>query len=67
MKGTVKRGLHMDEDLAQANWLANSMKNQAENVMIVDLLRNDVSVIAEQGSVHVPAYLKLKNIQQFGK
>ena len=44
MKGTVKRGLHIDEDQGQANWLANSMKNQAENVMIVDLLRNDVSV-----------------------
>ena len=60
MKGTVKRGLHMDEDQEQANWLANSMKNQAENVMIVDLLRNDVSVIAEQGSVHVPALFEIE-------
>lgn len=60
MKGTVKRGLHMEEDLAQANWLANSMKNQAENVMIVDLLRNDVSVIADQGSVHVPALFEIE-------
>ena len=60
MKGTVKRGLHKDEDLAQAKWLANSMKNRAENVMIVDLLRNDVSVIAEQGSVHVPALFEIE-------
>ena len=60
MKGTVKRGLHIDEDQGQANWLANSMKNQAENVMIVDLLRNDVSVIAEQGSVHVPALFEIE-------
>ena len=60
MKGTVKRGLHYDEDVAQANWLADSVKNQAENVMIVDLLRNDVSVVAEQGSVHVPALFEIE-------
>lgn len=60
MKGTVKRGLQMDEDEAQAKWLAASKKNQAENIMIVDLLRNDVSVIAEQGSVHVPALFEME-------
>ena len=60
MKGTVKRGLQLDEDEAQAKWLAASKKNQAENIMIVDLLRNDVSVIAEQGSVHVPALFEIE-------
>ena len=60
MKGTVKRGLHYDEDLVQAHWLADSVKNQAENVMIVDLLRNDVGVVAEQGSVHVPALFEIE-------
>ena len=60
MKGTVKRGLSLDQDVDQANWLAHSAKNQAENVMIVDLLRNDVSVIAENGSVHVPAMFQIE-------
>lgn len=60
MKGTVKRGIHLVEDLAQANWLATSAKNQAENVMIVDLLRNDVSVVAETGSVHVPNLFQIE-------
>lgn len=60
MKGTVKRGIHLTEDLEQANWLATSAKNQAENVMIVDLLRNDVSVVAETGSVHVPHLFQIE-------
>lgn len=60
MKGTVKRGIQKDADEAQAKWLAASKKNQAENIMIVDLLRNDVSVIAEQGSVHVPALFEIE-------
>lgn len=60
MKGTVKRGLDLVQDVDQANWLANSAKNQAENVMIVDLLRNDVSVIAEQGAVHVPSLFQIE-------
>ncbi|MFJ8259889.1 aminodeoxychorismate synthase component I [Peribacillus asahii] len=60
MKGTVKRGLFLEQDREQASWLAESAKNQAENVMIVDLLRNDVSVIAENGSVHVPALFEIE-------
>ena len=60
MKGTVKRGLDLVQDVDQANWLANSAKNHAENVMIVDLLRNDVSVIAEQGTVHVPSLFQIE-------
>lgn len=53
MKGTAKRGLWMEDDSNQANWLLDSAKNQAENVMIVDLIRNDLGRIAETGSVHV--------------
>lgn len=53
MKGTIKRGLTLQEDTIQKNILAESMKDRAENVMIVDLLRNDLSRIANVGSVHV--------------
>lgn len=53
MKGTVGRGLTEAEDEAQAAWLVSSPKNRAENVMIVDLLRNDLGRVAEFGSVQV--------------
>lgn len=54
MKGTVKRGRTTQEDDMTAEWLRASIKNRAENVMIVDMIRNDIGRIAETGSVHVP-------------
>lgn len=54
MKGTVKRGRTTREDQEQAQWLKGSEKNRAENVMIVDMIRNDLGRIAKIGSVHVP-------------
>ncbi|MBM3178835.1 MAG: aminodeoxychorismate synthase component I [Chloroflexi bacterium] len=54
MKGTVKRGRTTREDKEQAGCLYHSTKNRAENVMIVDMVRNDLGRIAEIGSVHVP-------------
>jgi para-aminobenzoate synthetase / 4-amino-4-deoxychorismate lyase len=54
MKGTVKRGRTTDEDTNISDWLHASTKNRAENVMIVDMIRNDIGRIAEVGSVHVP-------------
>lgn len=54
MKGTVKRGRTTGEDKIQADWLRASEKNRAENVMIVDMIRNDIGRIAEIGSVTVP-------------
>lgn len=54
MKGTVKRGRTTQEDSTISNWLHESIKNRAENVMIVDMIRNDIGRIAEIGSVHVP-------------
>jgi para-aminobenzoate synthetase/4-amino-4-deoxychorismate lyase len=60
MKGTVKRGRTTAEDKAQANWLYNSIKNRAENVMIVDMIRNDLGRIAEIGSVQVPELFKIE-------
>ena len=54
MKGTAARGSTPDADAAQAAALRASPKERAENVMIVDLLRNDISRIAEPFSVEVP-------------
>lgn len=55
MKGTAARGRTLAEDEAQARWLHHDPKNRAENVMIVDMLRNDLGRVAETGSVRVPA------------
>ncbi|WP_108500960.1 aminodeoxychorismate synthase component I [Paracoccus indicus] len=54
MKGTAARGATLAEDAAAAKGLAASEKNRAENLMIVDLLRNDISRICLPGSVRVP-------------
>ena len=61
MKGTVKRGKTLNEDKENANWLFHSEKNRAENVMIVDLLRNDLGVIAEPGTVKVPKLFEIEH------
>jgi para-aminobenzoate synthetase / 4-amino-4-deoxychorismate lyase len=61
MKGTAPRA--PDDPIADRNaaeFLANDPKNRAENVMIVDLLRNDLSRIAETGSVKVPALFSVE-------
>ncbi len=60
MKGTVKRGRTTQEDKIQSEWLHNSTKNRAENVMIVDMIRNDLGRIAELGSVYVPELFKIE-------
>lgn len=54
IKGTLPRLADPDADRLQAEKLARSEKDRAENLMIVDLLRNDIGRVAEPGSVTVP-------------
>lgn len=60
MKGTAPRGATPAQDAQQVERLRASPKERAENVMIVDLLRNDLSRIAEPRSVHVPALFTIE-------
>ena len=62
IKGTRPRGADAVEDQRQANELASSLKDRAENLMIVDLLRNDLSKSCQRNSVSVP---KLFEIESF--
>jgi len=54
MKGTARRGLWSADDEARADWLRASVKNRAENLMIIDMVRNDLGRIARVGTVEVP-------------
>ncbi|WP_243974120.1 aminodeoxychorismate synthase component I [Vibrio natriegens] len=62
IKGTRPRSLDAEQDKANAHDLQSAEKDQAENLMIVDLLRNDIGRVASPGSVHVP---KLFDIESF--
>ncbi|WP_096025692.1 bifunctional chorismate-binding protein/class IV aminotransferase [Campylobacter lanienae] len=59
MKGTIKRGQNKDEDRALKNKLKNDPKNRSENLMIVDLLRNDMSKIIKIGSLKLKEPMKI--------
>lgn len=60
MKGTAPRGRFTREDQERADWLFHSTKNRAENVMIVDMVRNDLGRIADVGSVNVPRLYQIE-------
>lgn len=60
MKGTMPRGQSEKEDQANKEFLRNDLKNRSENVMIVDLLRNDLSKIAQKASVKVPHLFEIE-------
>jgi len=63
IKGTRPRGIGPEHDAALALALAESDKDRAENVMIVDLLRNDLSRVCRPGTVRVPELFALEHYQ----
>lgn len=63
MKGTANRGKNSKEDEMISIEMINDEKTLAENVMIVDLLRNDLNRIAETGSVQVPKLFEIETYQ----
>jgi para-aminobenzoate synthetase/4-amino-4-deoxychorismate lyase len=63
MKGTISRGRYLEEDIIMRRKLKESDKNQAENLMIVDLLRNDLGTISEFGTVKVERLFEIEKYE----
>lgn len=64
MKGTLARGRWLEEDAERALQLKTSLKDRAENVMIVDLMRSDLGKVAVTGSVGVPELFAVERINR---
>lgn len=64
IKGTAKRGLSKEEDLLNKENLRNNPKERSENIMIVDLVRNDLSKTATKGSVKVEELCEIYTFDQ---
>jgi len=63
MKGTMRRGRTADEDREFAEFLHNDIKNRSENVMIVDLLRNDLGRLSRMGEVNVQSLFDVETYE----
>ncbi|MDX8239691.1 anthranilate synthase component I family protein [Acinetobacter pittii] len=64
IKGTMPRYENVEKDFISKQTLKNSQKDQAENVMIVDLLRNDLSIYANTGSVKTTKLFEIESFNQ---
>ena len=63
MKGTMPRSHNLTLDQKHKEWLRTDLKSIAENIMIVDLLRNDLSIFSKPGSVKTPQLLQVESYE----